>query len=262
MQNLVAVGVNRVLDIIELLASQTDGIGLAKIAEGVDLPKSAAHRILADLIASGYAHQLPNAEYALTLKFDTLGMRHLARNGLIQLSRLPLMGLARKSQALVRLSLIEGNDLRFVAQYQGASSGLRYDPEAGNTARLSCSASGMAWMSQLSEEEALQRILRQGIGSPGEFGPRMPTTLDEVRALLAQTRARGWATVDETYEAGTSALAAPILDPSSGRPVGVASIAGPSVLLTARRREELSADLLEVCADLSHVGVGAQSVSA
>lgn len=257
-----AVGVNRALEIIELLANQTEGIGLTLIADTIELPKSAAHRILADLISSGYVRQREDTgQYFLTLKFDTLGVRHLARNGLVQLSRALLMDLAIKSGALVRLSLVEGDELRFVSQFQGAKSGLKYDPDAGTVVRLSCSASGMAWLSQFTDDEALSLIFRQGIASREEFGPAAPTTVDEIRAVLAQTRERKWASVDETWGLGTSALAAPIIDEDSSRPVGVVSIAGPNVLLTEARRKELSTDLLYVCQELSHAAVqSAQSV--
>lgn len=252
------------MEIIELLANQTDEVALSTVAESVELPKSAAYRILADLVASGYARQDEDTgRYSLSLKFDALGVRHLARNGLVQVSRPPLMDLAHKSGALVRLSLVEQDELRFVSQFQGAKSGLRYDPDAGTVVRLSCSASGMAWLSQLSDDEALEKIYRQGIGSPDEFGPQAPTTLDEFRAVLAATRERGWATVDETWALGTAALAAPIIDNENNRVVGVASIAGPNVLLTEARRHELSSDLLHVCTELSHAAVQtAQSVLA
>lgn len=252
----VAVAVTRTIKIIELLADQTDGVTLGTVADAIELPKSAAYRILTDLADAGYVRQdEETGRYALTLKFDALGVRHLGRNGLVQVSRPQLMRLAQKSGALVRLSLVEGDELRFVSQFQGAKTGLRYDPDAGTVVQLSCSASGLAWLSRMSDDEALAKVYRQGIGAPEEFGPNAPGTLDELRAVLAETRARGWAAVDETWALGTAALAAPIVDNHSGRAVGVVSIAGPNVLLTEGRRYELSKDLLPVSADLSHPAV-------
>ncbi|MBO0518160.1 IclR family transcriptional regulator domain-containing protein, partial [Streptomyces beijiangensis] len=97
-------------------------------------------------------------------------------------SRPVLEHLANDTAELVRLAVIDHDDMVWVAAYQGTRSGLRYDPDSGSTVTLSCSATGFAWMAHVPEEIALQKILRQGITSREDSGPRAPQTIDEIRA--------------------------------------------------------------------------------
>ena len=55
--------------------------------------------------------------------------------------------LAEESRELVRLAIVDGSELVFVAKAQGATRGLRYDPDMGLSVPLSCSAAGHAWLS-------------------------------------------------------------------------------------------------------------------
>lgn len=251
----------RGLQVLRVLVGKTEGASLSEIAEAVDLPKSAAHRILGELCQTGYVRQRDSlGSYMLTIRFVSMGIRHLAANGLVQLARPQLNKLAELSGALVRLSLVDDDRLIFVTQFQGARTGLRYDPENGEAVGLSSSASGHAWLAQLNEEKALEILFKQGIGSKSEHGPNAPETVDELLSVLADTRKRGYGSVEDSFEIGTSALAAPVFG-NGGQVVGVVSIAGPSALLTATKREELSAPLLEVTRQLSeldlHASIGA-----
>ena len=47
---------------------------------------------------------------------------------------------------LVRLAIVDGDRITWVAKSQGARKGLRYDPDMGTDARLSCAATGQASM--------------------------------------------------------------------------------------------------------------------
>ena len=67
--------------------------------------------------------------------------------------------------------------------------------------------------------------------------------MDEVQA----TRERGYAMVFDAYEAGTSAMAAPVRMSEQDEAVGTVSIAGPSVRFTKDRMQTLLAPL-QACA--------------
>ena len=242
----------RGLDVLGVLVGQVEGLTLTSIAERAGLAKSATHRILADLTEVGYVRRDgEQGEFVLTLKFVSLGLRHLAANSLVELSRPALAGLAAQSEALVRLSLVDGPSLVWVASFQGARHGLKYDPDSGGTASLEASASGLAWMAQLSDDDAMRLIFRQRENGGEALGPNAPRSIDEIRAYLVETRAAGYATTDETYAVGLAAIAAPVFSSDHGRVVGVVSIAGPNVILTAERRRALAPSLIDVSAQLS-----------
>jgi DNA-binding IclR family transcriptional regulator len=247
---------SRGLAVLAVLAEAPDGRSVQQVADTLDLPKSAAHRILVNLVDDGYARQDPaTGDYRLTLRLVTLALRHLARNTLVDLARPVLQRLAGTAGELARLSLVDGDRLIWVAKAQGATSGLKYDPDPGAEARLSCTANGLAWLSGLSDERALELMLRQGLTGPGEYGPNAPTTIEDFLGHLRRARADGYACVVDGFEAGASAVAMPVADRAGGTTVGVLSIAGPSIRFTVDRMLGLLPPLRQACAELTGMGM-------
>jgi DNA-binding IclR family transcriptional regulator len=247
--------VTRGLSVLETLVGRVDGVSLAEVAELTGIPKSAVHRTLAELSEAGYVRQDgPLGEYTLTLRFVSFGLRHLSNIGVVNLAKPLLAGLATEARALVRLSLVDNDSLVFVGRFQGATSGLRYDPEHGDVVHLVSSASGHAWLAQLPEERALSIVYSQGFGDAAAHGPNCPQTLDELRACFAEVSERGFAEVEDSFEPGTSALAAPVRN-SDDETIGVVSIAGPTALLDSGRRTELAPVLLQATTKLSDLNL-------
>lgn len=241
----------RTLGILELLAQHGEGLELASIADRLNMPRSAAHRLLTDLVRCGYVRQLrEHGDYMLTTKLVSMGLSFLSHSGIVDFAQPLLDRLAELSGELVRLSVIDGNRLTWVARAQGARQGLRYDPDMGSDARLSCSSSGLAWMSALSDEQALALLGQQGLGSREEFGPNAPQTLQEVLALVHQTRERGYSVTVDTYSPGLSAMSAPVQ--LAGQPaIGVITIAGPTARFTEQRMKALGSELLSFAAQMA-----------
>lgn len=241
----------RTLSILELLAQHGDGLELGTIAERLNIPRSGVHRLLTDLVAAGYVRQLrDHGDYMLTTKLVSIGLMFLSKSGIIDMAQPLLNRLAEISGELVRLSVIDGDRLTWVARAQGARQGLRYDPDMGSDARLSCSSSGWAWLSTLSDDEAIGLVARQGLGKRDEFGPNAPETMTEVLAAIAQTRQRGFAITCDTYTEGLSAISAPVR--LTGQPaMGVLTIAGPSARFKPERMEALGGELVSFAAQLA-----------
>ena len=98
--------------------------------------------------------------------------------------------LAAESGELVRLSVIDGESLVWVGVAQGATGGLRYDPgrEQGVVVHLASSAGGTAWLSTMSDEEALMAVSRQGLAADAA-GRRARTRRGRAKELLARLAA-------------------------------------------------------------------------
>ena len=249
----------RALAILELLAKQGGSVQLAAIADTLDIPRSATHRLLASLIDEGYVRQdAAHGEYLLSLKLVSLGLIYLSAGGVLDISQPILDRLAAASGELARLGVIEDDHITFVGKSQGAKSGLRYDPDMGSQPRLHCTASGQAWLSTLSDEMAVSIVMRQtdlhgrgGLGDPAAGGPRAPKTVQQFQASLANARKRGYGLSVEGYEAGMTSLAAAIRHPLSQRVVGVVTLAGPTSRLSEERAHALAPALLDAAADMT-----------
>ena len=246
-----SLALDRGLTLLEHLAAQPEGIPLALLARELDMPLSACHRLLAELQARGYVRQTrERGDYLLTTKLASLGLGYLSGAGTVDIAEPLLERLAHQSDELVRLSLVDGDHLTWVAKAQSNRKGLRYDPDMGSDARLSCSSSGWAWLSSLSDDEGLALVAKQGLGLPDQFGPGAPTTLRAVLDAVHTTRERGYSMTTDTYSLGLSAISAPVR--LANQPaMGVLTIAGPTVRFTAERMQSLVPELLSVASQLA-----------
>lgn len=244
---------DRGLSILEHLAQHPQGLPISLIAAELDVPLSACHRLLAELHRRGYVRQArQQGDYVLTTKVISLGLGFLSSAGIVNVSEPLLERLAQASGELVRLSIVDEDRLTWVAKAQGSrQAGLRYDPDMGMDARLSCTASGHAWLMTLSDERALELVSRQGFGTPVEYGPKAPTTIKALLGFLHAARVRGYALIDEVFAPGMAAMAAPVFRRKEA--IGVISIAGPRSRLGSARLHELAPALQAAAAELGPV---------
>jgi DNA-binding IclR family transcriptional regulator len=249
---------DRGLAILELLAANAGGLPMHEIADQLNIPRSATHRLLMELIRHGYVRQQKEyGEYTLTLRLCSLGLSQLSGMGVIDISQPILDQLAQISGEVARLSVIDGDQLVWVAKAQGASSGLRFDPDMGGVVDLISTASGHAWLSSLSEEAAIELISRQGgFVRRDDYGPNVPQTVQDLLKMLHEARVRGFAMVSEAVHLGIAAVAAPVRHPQSGRVIGVISVAGPHVRLTDQRLEQLGPAVVAATNDLAATCAG------
>lgn len=248
-----SLALDRGLTLLEHLAEHPGGLPLALMASELDIPLSACHRLLADLQQRGYVRQKrQQGDYLLTTKVVSIGLAYLSHGGMVDIAGPLLERLAQQSGELVRLSLVDEDRLTFVAKAQGLrQQGVRYDPDMGADVWLSCSASGHAWLHTLSDERALELVLRQGFGTPQDHGPKAPTTVKGLLGFLHAARVRGYAMIDEVFAPGMTALAVPVL--RRGQAIGVISIAGPRTRLSVERMQALAPALLGAAAELGPI---------
>jgi DNA-binding IclR family transcriptional regulator len=248
-----SIALERGMGILELLSADRNGMQLSRISEALDIPHSATHRLLECLVETGYVRRTRDmGQYCLSLKAVSLGIRFVSKNDLIELAR-PLMDeLARVSGELSRLGLIDGERLVWVSKSLGTRAGLRYDPDNGAEAPLFCTASGLIWLSTMSDDEALARVMKTGFGREGDFGPNAPRTPGEFLKQLHRARAAGYAMVSNSFEAATAALASVIYG-QSREPVGVVTIAGPMSRMSTKRMQGLAPLLMRATASLSEI---------
>src|SRR4051794_34993419 len=110
----------RALIVLEELAAHPDGCTVSALAQAANMPVSGAHRLLIELARCGYVRQVrEHGEYTLTIKLVSLGLKFLSRSGVPDVAQPALDRLAAECGELVRLAVIDGDDLVFVAKAQG-----------------------------------------------------------------------------------------------------------------------------------------------
>lgn len=248
----------RSLNVLEYLVARPAGSSLSSLATALNLPLSATHRMLTELIRLGYVRQdQSHGEYILTIKLVAMGLSFLSASGITDVAQPLLDRLAADSGELVRLAVVDGDELTFVAKAQGARHGLRYDPDMGLSVQLSCSAAGHAWLSTMTDEEALQRVAKQGFGKPEDFGPKAPTTVKAVLGFLKLARGRGFSMIVDVFAPGMSAMAVAVRNPL-GQVIGVVTVAGPLMRLTEERMLALGPVAMDAADQIGQASSGSE----
>lgn len=247
----------KALSVLEFMVSRPGGCAVSDIAAALALPPSGVHRMLKELEKIGYVRQRrDHGDYELTIRLAALGLSWLGQTGMPDVAQPILDALARRSRELVRLALADGDTLTYVSVAQGVERGLRYDPglDQGMPLHLASSAAGQAWLAAMDDDSALKAALAQGLEKPDAPGPGAPKTAAALLDALKGARARGWAGNSDSFHAGMAAMAAVVRRPEgcadAGAPVGVVSIAGPSVRFGAAEMAALAPDLLAAAAEL------------
>ncbi|MQX16606.1 helix-turn-helix domain-containing protein [Sinorhizobium terangae] len=248
--------VSRCLTLLELLAGEREPVELSDLADRLELPTSAVHRLVTTLVNHGWVTQdAASQKYALSLSMSTLAFRNLDARNVPDVVQSVLNRLAAETQEYCRLAILEGRDLVWVARAQGAVTGLRYDPDMGQEIVLHATANGKAWLATLPEEEALEVVYSRGFGATRKLGPNSARSIDELRTRLDETRKRGFATSVEEAEAGTAAIAVPFRASfDANAPVaGTISVAGPLIRISPDRWPDLARSLNTAAVELSNI---------
>jgi DNA-binding IclR family transcriptional regulator len=244
----------RCLSIIELLADDAGSMSLGEIAERVQLPKSAAHRLLTTLVEQGWAEQESDTSfYRLTMRLAILGQRFYAASGIPDSCQPLLDRLAQQSREFARLAIVNGDALVWLTHAQGATGGLLYQPFlTTNTVPLYATASGKAWLATLDSRQAIRKLLgRRGFADAGQYGPNAVHSMEALLREVDATAERGYGLAVNEAEPGVTAVAAAIRSGVNGPAVGTVSVAGPSVRMTDARIRELAPKVIRCAADMS-----------
>lgn len=238
---------DRCVAVVEQLSALPEGARLSELARALDLPKTGAHRMLAELARLGWVEQAgADGPYRLTTRLPLLTQRVLHATGLPDLAQPVLEHVARESGELARLTVALPDQLVWLAQVQGAPPGLMYQPTLSDPVRPHATANGKAWLATLPEPRALAIARDAGLGTLRPT-PRTLATPAALVADLARIRRRGHAVAEEEAERGVVAIAVAIGTPA----LGTISVAGPMLRLARARHAALAATLKQAAVELA-----------
>lgn len=239
--------IERIIGTIELLALAEVPLRLSDIAQRLDVPKSAMHRILASLAGRGWAEQTHAETYVLTLRMPLLGQRMLARLSLSDLRQPILDRLAAQTRELVRLTEVRGDALAWIGSARGGRAGLVYEPDMTEQIVPFATANGKAWLASLPPGRAAGIARKAGLGRRPDL-VRAVATEDALQAELEATRTRGYGLSMQEAEEGVAAIAVTV--GQGDGVVGTISVAAPVARLGDERIAEILPMLREAAASM------------
>lgn len=235
--------VERVVDVLELLATAQEPISLDHVAEAADLPRSSAFRYLSTLESRGYAvREATGSGYVLGPSFPRLTDRGLEE---LTVSAQPHMEqLAADTGETVNLGILSGTRVTYLAIVESHRQ-VRLAAKVGDRDLVHTTALGKAIASRL-PEPAIRHILRvEGMPARTE---RTITDPDAYLTLLEQIRAEGYAVDDRENEADGRCVAVPI--PTAAHQAAI-SFSAPASRFPPDQIPAVAAQLRDAAAEIA-----------
>lgn len=226
---------DRVLDILELLASTGRAMTHAEISRRTAVPKSSLTALLHNLVVRGYIEQSRDTQqFQLGEGAYALARRGAHNRDLLRASEPWLRRLMHDTGESAGLSVLRNDMAERIASAQSPNAVL-YSVHVGVMQPLYASSAGkvlLAWLSPAEREAYLQRVQLQ---------PRTERTIRSAAVLrrqLHQIREEGVAWSFSEFTVGIVGLAVPVLD-LHGRALAAVGLALPASRLDDLRKLKL-----------------------
>jgi DNA-binding IclR family transcriptional regulator len=213
---------DRVVDILELLAEDPQGLTVSQISARLGIARSSAHGLVNTLRRRGYLTQSRDAPKRLQLgaRLIQLGLNVGDRLELRSAARPTLERLVAETNQSALLVVPDGGELLYVDKIVSESSTVRTDPRMSARRPLHSTSVGKALLAALDDGGARAVLDRVGTAPVTNLTIADPSVL---LADLEQARQRGYAVDQQEAFVGVCCVGAPIRD-HTGRPIGAISL--------------------------------------
>ncbi len=199
------------LAILNCFSAQQPVLGIAKLADELNMSRSTTHRYASTLVALGYLEQDHARRYRLAPRVADIGMSVLDSMALRGKAREYLRELREQTGRTASLAVLDGGEVRYVDRLRGWRRGQHaVDLDLGAGARLPapCTAMGkvlLAYLPEPARERTISglKLVRRG--------PNSITSKRALRAELERVREEGVALGDEELGPGVRTIAAPVV---------------------------------------------------
>lgn len=243
-RRLSSAGVQAALSVLELLGEQ-GALPLAELSRELGLPKSTLHRICSVLLDRGWAIRDATGRFDLGIR--ALGMgAHSSELPIVIGFRRAAADLLTKHDETVCLAILDGDETVYIA-IEETSHPIRLVTHVGSRTPAFAAASGRVILAS-----------RPTDALAADYGGRLLVTptgrrlngLFELRAILDDVRANGYAENDEETAAGLWAASVPVVN-AAGLILAALTICVPTSRIDPERRTRILADLQAAGASIS-----------
>lgn len=238
--------VQRAAETLDTLAVAPDGVGVSELADALGIHKASASRLLGTLASRGLLERDPaTRRYHFGARFVSLAGAAVRRLPVVSQARPELEELTRSSSETTNLAVLDRFHVVYVDQVTPAQQvvmpswiGRRTPAHASSSGKvLVAFGDGALRMALLARR--LERLTPNTITSPGRL-----------RAILDETRRRGYAKSIGESEEDLVSIAAPVI--AEGRAIAAVSVSGPRRRLPARDHPHLARLVVDAAAAVSH----------
>ena len=244
----------RAFAILEEVAGNREGVGLAEISKRVGLHTSTAFHLLKTMVSLGYVRQIRDGKrYRIGRPLFALAASALDEIEMVTLATPVLEELSRATGESGHFAVRTGDTVVVIARTSGPGA-FQLTDRVGVVRPAHCTALGKVILAALSPDQ-LERFLARAELAPST--PKSITDKDLLKREIDEIRRSGIAFDDGEFNAEVSCVAVPVTD-FTGQVVGALGVSGPIWRLTLRAMQSQASTIRAAADQLSrafgHVG--------
>jgi IclR family transcriptional regulator, KDG regulon repressor len=215
--------IGRAFAIMEEIARDRDGLGLAELSKRVALHTSTTFHLVQTMVSLGYVRQMKDSKrYRIGGPLFSLAASALDELEMASLATPVLEDLARETGETTHFAVRMGDAVVVLARTPGPSA-FQLTDRVGVVRPAHCTALGKMILAGLSPEQLDRFIARAELKA---HTSKSITDPDRLRREIAQTRRADIAFDDGEFDAEIRCLALPVRD-FSGELIGAIGLSGP-----------------------------------
>lgn len=239
--------VERIFGILEVIASNSGGVGVSGIAEAVGLPKSTTSRILNALEARQVVTRASDHGFDIGPFLIRLASQQPFTYSLSALARPLLQRLAQETGEAAAICLPDGFQVYYLDHVQSRHA-VQVRDWRGEHIPMHTSSAGKIFLAH-SEPTLVEEFLKRPLIS---YTTQTITSPERWRAELSQIRQLGYAMTNEEFAEGVFGLAVPVKN-SAGDVLAALNLYGPTFRFQpAARREQMLKSLRSQAEELAN----------
>lgn len=228
----------RGLAILRAFTPERPWLGIAEIAEALEMSRPTTHRYASTLVALNYLEQGPGRKYRLGMRAGDPGRSAVGSTSLSNLPHHLLAELRDTSACTASIAVLHGRDIVYIDRARSAWQGQsEVAARLGRGSRLPArdTAMGRVLLAEISEQERCEAVEAAGFPAGSDGGTSRNKLMDE----LKRVGEKGFAIADQLHVSEQLCVAAPIRS-RSGEAVAAVDVAAlKSRYSKAQAREKL-----------------------
>ena len=239
--------IQRAFDILEVLATERDGMGVTQLGERLDLHKSTVHRLLNTMMSLGYIDKKPiTGVYCLGMKFVELASLYLGSVELKAEANYYMREYLDRVGLPLQMAILSDGEALFIEKVEQANS-IRIYAQIGRRVPIYCSSLGKALVFDYSDDEIEELYKGKKLE---KYTEKTITSVKDLIAEINTAREQGWSYNRGEFESDVHGVAAPIYD---YRGVIIAAIGAPfrEIQLGERKPADIAVYICELAKTVS-----------
>jgi Transcriptional regulator len=240
--------VDKMFQIIEVLAGSKGSMRLQDISKAVQYPASTVLRMLNTLVELGYAYQISEtSKYSLSLKFCEIGESVYSQFNLREFIHPYLQELSERCQEAACFAIEQDMMAVYLDAVEGPDKILKTLQRIGKSAPMHSTGVGKLMLLNYSDTKLAELVRQKGLI---RLTDKTFTDIDSLKEELEKIRDQGYAYDNEECELGVRCIAAPIRD-YTGRVKAGISVSGSTGRITLEKAELIINIITEISARVS-----------